>query len=65
MVPLVAGLPAGLSAGFSGALVDSEPEALGLSSSEKFFFNHLDGKHMAGIGLAEEEGEGLEGEGWD
>lgn len=57
VVPLGAGLSAGLLVGFSAVLAGSEPEALGLSSSEKFFFNHLDGKHMVGIGLAEGEGE--------
>ena len=47
-----------LAVDFSAVLVDLEPEAVGLSSSEKFFFNHLDGKHMAGIELGEEEGDG-------
>ena len=54
VVPLVVGLsaalPAALLAGVSVVLVASEPAALGLSSL-KFFFNHLDGKHMAGIEL--------------
>ena len=59
MVPLVAGSSADLLAGCSVAFVDLELEALGLSSSEKLFFNHLDGKHMAGI-----ESEGEEGEEW-
>jgi hypothetical protein len=43
VVPLVA-FSTGPSAGLSAALGLS---SLGLSSSEKFFFNHLDGKHMA------------------
>ena len=41
VVDLVAGSAAGL-------LVDLGWEALGLSSSEKFFFSHLDGKHVVG-----------------
>ena len=57
---LVADLAAGLLAGFSIVFVDLEPEAL--SSSEKLFFNHLDGKHMTGIEPAKEEREG-KGEG--
>ena len=40
---------------FSETLVGLEVEALGLSSS-KFFFNHLDGKHMVGMELAEGRG---------
>lgn len=47
-VGLAAGLAAGLSAGFSAAAVVLEPEGLDLSSSEKLFFSHLDGKHMVG-----------------
>lgn len=58
MVPLVAGSSADLLAGSSVAFVDLELEASGLSSSEKFFFNHLDGKHIAGIELVGEDGEG-------
>ena len=53
-MPLVVGLSAGLLAGFSATLVDLELVVLGLSSSEKFFFNHLEGKHMAGGGGSEE-----------
>jgi len=54
VVPLIADLlaVAGFSAalaGFSSAFVGVGPGASGLSSSEKFFFNHLDGKHMAGV----------------
>ena len=41
VVDLVGGSAAGL-------LVDLGWEALGLSSSEKFFFSHLDGKHVVG-----------------
>lgn len=64
VVPLVAGLAAGLAvdllAGFSAVSADWEPEALGLSSSEKLLFNHLDGKHMPGTELVEEGGVGDE-----
>ena len=56
---LVAGLAAGLLGGFSAVLVDLEPEVLALSSSEKLFFNHLDGKHMA-----EKKGREGGGGGW-
>ena len=59
MAPLT-GAPAGSLAGFSAALVGPEPEGAGVSSSEKFFFNHLDGKHMVGLKSGEE---GREGEG--
>ena len=58
VVPLVVGLATGLAvdllAGFSTVSADWEPEALGLSSSEKLLFNHLDGKHMTGTELVEE-----------
>jgi len=50
--------PVPLAGDFSVTLVGFELAGFGLSSSEKFFFNHLDGKHMAGI---ESTGEG-EGE---
>ena len=42
------GLAAGLLAGFSAGVVELEPEDSGFSSSEKFFFSHLEGKHMVG-----------------
>lgn len=56
------GLSTGPLAGFPAPLVDLEPEALGLSSSAKFLFSHLDGKHIAGIKLAEVEDEREKGE---
>ena len=51
---LLVGVSAGLLAGFSTVLVGPEPDGAGVASSEKFFFNHLDGKHMASIEFGEE-----------
>ena len=57
----MASLGTGSLANFSASLVELEAEGLGLSSSTKFFLNHLDGKHITSTGRG---GVGVEYLGW-